>query len=250
VIVAAALCPAPPLLARELTGADPVLPELRRACLDAAAALIAAGPDLVILTGVADCTGPFEPDGEFDVAAYAPALSRGRPGDEGRACEEDNRPAGKAEPLPLSLGLGSRLLDEAAYTGERMLYAVGERDRPDDCAALGARLAAAGERTALLVMADGSARRGLKAPGYLDPRSVPFDDEVERAVIAGDMAGLLAVDPALALELMATGRAAWQVLAGALADWRPACEVRYSGAPFGVAYLVASLTLADRPLAG
>lgn len=236
-IIAAALCPAPPLLARELTGADPVLPELRRACLDAAAALVAAGPDLVIVAGVADSTRPFDSDGQLDVAAYAPALARRAPGG-------DDRPPGKAEALPLPLGLGSRLLDQAGYPGSRLLSAVGERDRPDDCAALGARLAAAGDRAALLVMADGSARRGLKAPGYLDMRSAPFDDAVERAVIGGDMAGLLAIDPALALELMATGRAAWQVLAGALAGRRPACEVRYRGAPFGVAYLVASLTLA------
>ena len=44
VITAAALCPAPPLLARELTGADPVLPELRQACLDAVTALLSRRP--------------------------------------------------------------------------------------------------------------------------------------------------------------------------------------------------------------
>lgn len=249
-IITAALCPAPPLLARELTGADPVLPDLRRACLDAAAALVATGPDLVTVVGVGESTRPFDSDGALDVAAYAPALSRRAPSGDNRADGEDNRLSGKAEALPLSLGLGSRLLDQAGYRGARLLYAVGERQHPEDCAALGARLAAARGRTALLVMADGSARRGLKAPGYLDLRSAPFDDEVERAVRAGDMAGLLATDPALALELMATGRAAWQVLAGALADRRPACEVRYCGVPFGVAYLVASLTPADAAAAG
>jgi len=31
-ITAAALCPGPPLLARELTGADSVVPDLREAC--------------------------------------------------------------------------------------------------------------------------------------------------------------------------------------------------------------------------
>ncbi|MDX6338070.1 MAG: hypothetical protein QOG05_5410, partial [Streptosporangiaceae bacterium] len=34
-ITSAALCPGPPLLVRELTGADPVLPELRAACAEA-----------------------------------------------------------------------------------------------------------------------------------------------------------------------------------------------------------------------
>jgi hypothetical protein len=41
---------------------------------------------------------------------------------------------------------------------------------------------------------------------------------------------------------MATGRAAWQVLAGAFAGARPATEIRYADDPFGVAYLVATLT--------
>ncbi len=60
---------------------------------------------------------------------------------------------------------------------------------------------------------------------------------------AGDLAALLAIDPVLARELMATGRPAWQVLAGALAGTGRGCEIRYAGDPFGVAYLVASLDL-------
>jgi hypothetical protein len=91
------------------------------------------------------------------------------------------------------------------------------------------------------VLGDGTARRGLKAPGYLDARSAPFDSVVERAVRTGDLAPLLAIDAALARELMATGRAAWQVLAGATAGRRLATDIGYCDDPFGVAYLVASL---------
>jgi hypothetical protein len=41
---------------------------------------------------------------------------------------------------------------------------------------------------------------------------------------------------------MATGRPAWQVLAGALEGMAGlAVEVQYAGDPFGVAYLVATL---------
>jgi hypothetical protein len=57
------------------------------------------------------------------------------------------------------------------------------------------------------------------------------------------MRALLALDGALATELMATGRPAWQVLAGAMAGRRPSCVVRYDDDPFGVAYLVASLSV-------
>jgi aromatic ring-opening dioxygenase LigB subunit len=106
---------------------------------------------------------------------------------------------------------------------------------------LGADLGDAGGRTALLVMGDGSARRSLKAPGYLDPRAAGFDAEVERAVRAGELGALLRLDQALARDLMVTGRPAWQVLAGAMRDLAPAAEVLYRGAPFGVAYLVATV---------
>jgi hypothetical protein len=93
-------------------------------------------------------------------------------------------------------------------------------------------------------MGDGSARRSRRAPGYLDARSGTFDAEVGRSIRDGDMAGLLALDPALASELLATGRAAWQVLAGAMDGSRPASTILYDDDPFGVAYLVASLAVA------
>jgi hypothetical protein len=91
-------------------------------------------------------------------------------------------------------------------------------------------------------MGDGSARRGPKAPGHFDPRAAAFDAGVERAIRAGDLKALLAIDPALARSLMATGRPAWQVLAGALAAQATAADVHYADDPFGVAYLVATIT--------
>jgi hypothetical protein len=243
VIVSAALCPAPPLLARELTGADPVLPELREACLAATANLLTAAPDLVAVVGVAEQTRHWDPRSGLDLAPYAPALRAAR------TCPDDGD--GSAPPVPLPLGLAARLLDQAGYGADRVLHSVGERAPAWDCAALGQQLATAAERVGLLVMADGSARRGPKAPGHLDERSAPFDAEVERAIRAGDMAALLAMDSDLARDLMATGRPAWQVLAGALAGRQPACDILYSGDPFGVAYLVASLTpAADSTIAG
>ena len=279
-ISAAALCPAPPLLARELTGADPVLPELRQACLDAVTALLSGGPDLVAVVGVAAQTRGWDPGSGLDLSAYAPALGALAPGAlglgaRGAVCEagrdavpeaggdavpeaggdavpeagrdavpEAGRETTRGGPsLPLPLGLGARLLDQAGYAGRRELHSIGEREQAGACAVLGARIATAGQRVALLVMADGSARRGVKAPGYLDPRSAPFDAEVEKAVRAGDMPALLALDADLAEALMATGRPAWQVLAGAMNGQRPASQIRYCDDPFGVAYLVASLTV-------
>jgi len=229
VLTAAALCPAPPLLARELTGADPVVPELRQACRDAADALVQVGSDVIVVVGVGEQTRTFDAArARLDLSRYAPALGA--------------LPAAP-EALPLAIGLGSRLLDEAGYHGRRELQAVGADEPAQACAALGTLLAQAAPRVALLIMADGSARRSLKAPGYLDERAAAFDWEVGRAIRDGDMPALLALDAGLAAELMATGRPGWQVLAGAMNGGRPASVIRYADDPFGVAYLVASLTV-------
>jgi len=229
VIIAAALCPAPPALARELTGADPVMPELRHACRDAVAALVQAEPDLVAVVGAAEQTRAWDESLGLDLSGYAPGLVP---------------PAAARTPgLPLPLGLGTRLLDEAGYTGRRALWSVSEDEPPSRCAELGAQIASSAGKVALIAMADGSARRGLKAPGYLDDRSIPFDAEVTRAVRDGDLDALLAVDPGLARELMAAGRPSWQVLAGSLHGTQPVTEIGYCDDPFGVAYLVATLAV-------
>jgi hypothetical protein len=253
VLTAAALCPAPPLLARELTGADAVVPELREACLDAATDLLQSGPDIIAVVGAGEQTRGFGARGRLDLAAYAPALAltemdetgRDETGRDGSGRNGGGRRGsaadGSGEPVPLPLGLGCRLLEQAGYAGPLALHTVDDRASAADCAALGARLAAAAAQVALLVMADGSARRGLKAPGYLDERSFPFDAQVTEAIRAGDMAQLLALDASLARDLMATGRSAWQVLAGAMGEQRPASVISYCDDPFGVAYLVATL---------
>lgn len=234
-IVAIALCPAPPLLVSDLTGAGEVLPELRGACRAAVAELLASVPDVVVVVGAGEATQTWNPGGRLDLAVFAPGVATAAPGSE---------PAGSPD-LPAALGIGAWLLTEAGYRGERILQSVGCDEPVTGCVGAGAVLAAGPRRVALLVMADGSARRGLKAPGYLDERSAGFDAEVERAIRGADLDALLAIDAGLAGELMATGRPAWQALAGALRGCQVSAEVRYCDDPFGVAYLVASL----RPIA-
>jgi len=226
-IVAAALCPAPPLLIPGLTGAaGVVLPDLRRACEQAVAELVAADPDAIAVVGAGEPTRTWTADARLDQAAFAPGI--------------DAKPAA-ADGLPASLGVGCWLLDQAGYAGERLLQSVAQSEPAGRCADIGADLATRPGRTALLVLADGSACRNPKAPGYFDERSAGFDAQVERAVRAGDLGPLLAIDAALATELLATGRPAWQVLAGASTGAVRPAEIRYCDDPFGVAYLVASL---------
>jgi hypothetical protein len=233
VITAAALCPWPPLLVRELTGADPVLPELRDACAAAVAALLSDGPEVVVVVAPGPDTTTWPAGGRLNIAAFGGQLAQGAAAGTGVKYE---RPA-----LPPAAGMGAYLLDQASYRGPRVIWTVSEDETPAGCQKLGADLAAPGQRTALLVLGDGSARRGPKAPGAFDPRAAAFDAEVQRAVRDADLDALLALDPGLARELMATGRPAWQVLAGALAGSGWAADVRYADDPFGVMYLVASL---------
>ena len=249
VITRAVLCPCPPLLARELTGRDAVIPELRAACAEAVGWLVQDAPRQVIVVGPAPLTADWDPGARLDLSAFAPALKDG----------------GKPD-LPVSVGLAALLLDQAGYSGPRVLQAVGEGEPEDRCIRLGASLAAAAAGTArrpgIRAASGGRAarrERGSHAgdggrqrpaqrvrPGHLDERAVPFDDAVERAVRDGDLAALGALDPGLARELMVTGRPAWQVLAGAWGPEKPATQVRYADDPFGVAYLVARFEAAAR----
>jgi hypothetical protein len=285
-IVASAICPSPPLLASELTGQADILPELRTACAAAVTRLLAAAPDVVAVVGPAAATGPWDPAGQLSLASFAPVLAHGNSQNDNSkkrdaappvaaplaaglpaAARSAAAPSAAAPLLPLALGIGARLLDQAGYTGPRTLHGISEDEPAAACLALGRRLAASAPRVALLAVGDGSARRSASAPGYLDERAAPFDESVERAVRDGDLPAIAALDPALAAALLAVGRPAWQALAGALsaatapsalaapdapatsqapaaprsAAARLQTEVLYSGAPLGVAYLVATL---------
>ncbi|MGH3292299.1 MAG: hypothetical protein ACRDP7_10870 [Trebonia sp.] len=245
-IVAAAICPSPPLLATELTGQADILPELRAACAAAVARLLAAAPEVVAVVGPAETTGPWDPAAQLRLASFAPALGQDAPPSDNSKKHHSGpaaAPPAAAPFLPLALGIGARLLDEAGYTGPRTLDGIAEDEPAATCLALGRQLAASAPRVALLAVGDGTARRSASAPGYLDERAAPFDEAVERAVRDGDLPAIAALDPALAADLLAAGRPAWQTLAGALssAGGRLQTEVLYSDAPLGVAYLVATL---------
>jgi hypothetical protein len=248
-ITAAALCPSPPLLAREVTGRDPVVPELRQACAVAVRRLVRCEPDVIAVVGPAPVTARWPADRRLDLSAFAPqAASADVPDTAGAPAPEQPRPPGGHPRLPLPLGLGTRLLDQAGYAGARALEAVSYDEATAGCVALGEEIAASGGRVGLLIMADGSARRSPRAPGYLDGRAAPFHAAYVGADRDADLDALLDIDSSLARELLAAGRPAWQVLAGAVQgqppagaarEQPPAAEILYSNDPFGVAYLVA-----------
>jgi len=243
VITATAICPPAPLLARELTGLEPVVPELRQACAAAVERLVRSGPEVIAVVGPGRRTATWPADGRLDLTPFAPAFGA-QDGWEGSALGAQDGREGPPRPvtLPLPLGLGVRLLDEAGYRGTRRLESISQDEPPAACLRLGAGLRSLDGRVGLLVMADGSACRSLRAPGYLDPRAAAFDAAIERAVRDGDPGALRAMDPGLARELLAAGRPAWQVLAGGMPGLAPVAEILYADDPFGVFYLVAWLS--------
>ena len=99
--------------------------------------------------------------------------------------------------------------------------------------------------TAVIVMADGSACRGEKAPGHLHPDAIAFDDAIERALRAGEVDALAAIDPAEAHELWCEGAAGFHVLAEIARGRGIATDMSYADAPYGVAWWVARWDLTD-----
>ncbi|MFF7655205.1 class III extradiol dioxygenase subunit B-like domain-containing protein [Streptomyces sp. NPDC007983] len=257
-LIAAAVCPCPPLLVPELAaGAAPELDSLRAACLDALAALAAARPERLVVAGPAEHSGHgshpqgatgsfsgFGVDVEVRLGGAAPGADRG--GEAGTREAGDGDGGGGAgdgapgRPLPPSLAVGAWLLERAGWDVSPVEgLGVGEPLAAERCIEVGRKLAASAERVGLLVMGDGSACRTLKAPGYLDERAAAFDAEVARALAAADTAALAALDEELAYELKAAGRASLQVLAGAAEGAGLKGELRYDEAPYGVGYFVA-----------
>jgi hypothetical protein len=228
-LIAAAICPHPPLLIPAATGAagtgDAELERLRTACHQAVSALLAGHPDLIAVVG-----------GARQTAEY-PSRAPGRLHDFGvpfTVGEDHGLPS-----LPLSLTIGKWLLAEHAVP-PAVWWGIASDAPSADCLQLGEKLAALAARVALLAMGDGPARRARAAPGAPDPEADRYDDQVAGALAAADPGALAALDPRQDRPLEIAGRAAWQVLAGAAGQDAFDAELRYRGAPFEVSYVVAS----------
>lgn len=232
-IVAAVVCPHPPLLLRELSGAQDAVPDLRAACARALTEALTDGVDTVVVVGGADTGEEWSPSLVFDVSRFG-ATAAPAPGG-----------------LPLSLGVGRRLLQKAGWTGPMELRSVaweaGGSEVTETALEVVGR-AERGGRTLLVVLGDGSARRGDKAPGYLDDCAYAFDARIGEALRAGDATVLRDLDPLVAVDLLVLGRAAFAVLGAAVAGagLRASAEVLHSADPYGVQYTVALWRTASR----
>jgi hypothetical protein len=220
-------CPAPPLLLPAVeVRADDGTTALREACAAAVADMLAVLPKVVVV--VADGAAAGERFGAGDVGDL-----RGFGVDVAIPFDGQARPGGSR--VPPAHTLGAWLLDQAGFQGRRVGVGPAGLDRlvGDLPAPLG-----------ILAMGDGSARRSVKAPGYLDDAAAPFDAGVARALRDGDAAALAGLDPEAGRHLLAAGVPVWRAVGAALAGRQVTARLHHDAAPFGVGYLVASWVVA------
>jgi hypothetical protein len=200
--------------------------ELRRACAAAVGAVLAAGHEIVVVVGPGAASDErFGAGDAGTLRGFGVSLEIGFAGP---AATDGSR-------IPLAHTIGARLLDDAGFPGARVGVA------PETLASV---LAEQRGSIGILAMGDGSARRSLKAPGYLDEAAEPFDRAVAAALDNGDAAALAALDPAAGERLLAAGTTTWRAVGAAMDGRRIAGRLHYDDAPFGVGYLVADWTTA------
>ena len=230
-LVAAAVCPHPPLLVPKVAGTiAPDLDACRAACTVAIAGLAQAEPDVLVVVGGGRVTREHLPTSVGTLGPYGLGFRLG---------------VGDGEvTLPLSLGIGRWLIDTmtTAPSVPREFVEVASDEAAEAAAKVGAGIAESARRVGLLTMADGSAFASQTPVGD-DGRGERYDARIVDALIAGDVDALLEIDPADDGPLWASGRAALQVLAGALeqSGRRWTGDVRWRGSPYGVGYVVAEL---------
>lgn len=227
-LVAAAVVPAAPALLPGVGGSADPLADVRAVAVEAVARAVAVDPAarIVVVSGAVHHEGG---RGRRPVRRTWPGVAPS-----GAARYSTGRVLPGA--LPAGLEIGRELV---GGRWEATLVSVAEDAAAVECARLGADLVA--ERpVVLVVVADGSATRTVKAPGHLDQRAEGFDARLAEALESVDGEALLAVDPVLAEELWCRGRAALQVLGGAAEGSILAGEILLDAAPFGVGYLVAT----------
>lgn len=232
VITRVAVVPHPPLLVPELVpGSEQTTADVREAVM-AAVRWLAAGSARWIAVGAHDgdhATFGIDVRGSF--AGYGVDLPV--------SLSAEAKDVRAAEDLPLPVLMAGWLRQRAGAESVRVDL-VSVLASPDECTARGRSLRDVDGDLGLLVLGDGSHRHGARAPGPPDERAEPFDATVAAALAAAEVAGLCTLDPAVACELGAVGRAPWQVLAGFAAGAKWHAELLYSGAPFGVGYHVAT----------
>lgn len=240
---AAAFIPAPPLLVPELANAAASeTADLRRAVLDAAAAL-AERSDRLMAIGVVSKTDARS----VQTASHAYGTFKGF-GVDVRVALGPDVPDPSVEPdaeMPLPALIAGWVRGQVASDLLCDVEYVTDDEPPASAAVAGtqlrAQLHALPERVGVLVIADGTNTLTERAPGSYDVRAEAFERELAAALDTGDARALATLDPQLCGELGVTARSAWHVLAALFGGDRSGVtrvSHRFDCAPYGVGYHV------------
>jgi hypothetical protein len=185
--------------------------------------------------------GPGRP-GEFNAAGPVSFASFGR--DVVVPALAPKQPPDPSLPTPIMVAryLGSR--DIAAHPEHAALWASARwiTTGGDEGVALGKALCADRNRVGLILVADGAACHGPKAPRAQDPRAQGYDDRLWAALACAEPGRLAQIDTDLGGELGASGSQIWPLLVAAAgaSEVHGVGEVLWAGAPYGVGWAVAS----------
>jgi hypothetical protein len=250
VLVTAAVVPGPPAFVVELMGAAAhELDELRQAADQVISQTLSdllatsaesresaspSGPGLAQLVVV----GPGEP-GEYEAAG--PVSFAGFGCDIVLPALAEGLGVGGKLPTPIMVARYLARRDLQAHPEHAGLWASARwvTTRGADAKALGQRLGGGDNPVGLILVADGAACHGPKAPRAEDARAPAYDAQVCEALASGRPARLSRTDAQLGEELGATGYQVWPVLEAAAGGVMTG-EVRWAGAPYGVGWAVAS----------
>ena len=185
---------------------------LRGLCVDAVESMLAGDIDHVTVLG--------PPAGNWDTRAGGTLAGYG----------VDVRVGGPVPGLTGEHLLGAWLLDTAGWAGTRS-YTGGPLVETS--------------RTAVLVMADGSAKHDHAAPGYFDTRAAEFDTAIARSLRDGTADELAALDTHRAAELWSNSARPLRELARLASGRSLTADLLYHDAPFGVGYWLAVWEFTD-----
>ncbi len=234
-ITAIAFVPSTPMLIPEVaSGASDELDLARTCSIDAIRGVI-DGADAVVVLGVGARTRHLDDAvGSFEGFGVPVSVSLNRNGVAETSASTSSTDVGLASTV------GIWLLSQTQWQGRNTVYEVAADETQDGLAQVATDVAASPGSTALIIVADGSAARTEKSPGYLHPDATAFDGLVEQALLEGNPALLASLDRGQADSVMAAGWPAWQVAALSLEGREIQARCDYSEAPYGVGYFVAT----------
>lgn len=235
-LVAAAVLPHPPLLVPEVAaGAADELAGLRAACRKAIDTVLVSDLQRLLVVGGGASRSTFGPGARGSLAGFGVPVE---------VCVPGASPAG-GRVLPLSATVGCWLLGDHQPRCPVAVEVVAAGTPPQDAAAAGVELSGSAERVGLLAMGDGSAALTAKAPGYVVDGAGEWQQAIDRALGTADVDAVAALSTEDDDRYSASGRAVWQVLAGAARGggrrgrtWRG--TLLAAEAPYGVGYTVAT----------